>query len=136
MASERLILRRVLFRPYRDGARFALTTYDTGRYDGRGQSYIGYRLVQTRDEAGKRLRPSRVVFAGEDFAGSPCDADDSDATVAALMVFLTLRPGDADEEYFAGYTPEQMDFAIAHGFSVGYESWYRFSQEGTRHARD
>jgi hypothetical protein len=38
-------------------------------------------------------------------------ADDSLETVASLLTFLTLRPGDTDADYFAGYTPAQMEWA-------------------------
>ena len=36
---------------------------------------------------------------------------DSDQAVAALMGFLTLKPGDTDREYFDAYTPEQLAWA-------------------------
>ena len=36
---------------------------------------------------------------------------DGDDTVAAVMGFMCLRPGDTDAEYFAGYTDAQMAFA-------------------------
>jgi hypothetical protein len=35
-------------------------------------------------------------------------ADDSLATVAACLSFMSLRPGDTDREYFKDYTPDQM----------------------------
>ena len=40
---------------------------------------------------------------------------DADATVAGLLAFLSLKPGDTDPEYFEGYTPEQLAFARAQG---------------------
>lgn len=84
------------------GRAWRLTTWDTGRQDRRGQAYIGYRLVSPE---------GRTVFEGEDFAGSPMNADDSDATLRALLGFLTLKPGDTDSEYFESYTAEQREFA-------------------------
>lgn len=81
---------------------YRLTTYATTGRDSRGQTTIGYRF---------HGRDGKVIFAGEDFHGSPMHADDSDATLRALLGFLTLRPGDTDREYFEGYTPEQMAFA-------------------------
>jgi len=50
------------------------------------------------------------LFEGADFAGSPMVADDSDACLATLLTFLTLRPGDTDRDYFDDYTPEQLDW--------------------------
>lgn len=79
-----------------------LTTWATERVDRRGQTVIGYRLVSPEGV---------VLFEGEDFCGSPMNADDSDATLRALLGFLTLRPGDTDREYFENYTPAQRAFA-------------------------
>lgn len=80
---------------------YTLRTWDTGRTDSRGQSYIGYEM---RDASGES------VFTGDDFAGSPMHADDSDETLRALLNFLTLRPGDTDPDYFADYTERQRRF--------------------------
>ena len=40
---------------------------------------------------------------------------DADATVAGLLAFLSLKPGDTDPESFEGYNPEQLAFARAEG---------------------
>jgi len=37
-------------------------------------------------------------------------AIDSDASIGALLGFLTLRPGDTDAEYFENYTDRQREF--------------------------
>lgn len=82
-----------------------LRTWDTGRTRGNGmmsRTRIGYAFTSPGGE---------VVFRGTDFTCSPCHADDSDATLRALLGFLTLRPGDTDREYFDGYTPAQRAFA-------------------------
>ncbi|MFA5053992.1 MAG: hypothetical protein WC565_08025 [Parcubacteria group bacterium] len=107
------ILRTVRFSPYgKTGTKFSLTMWDTGRYDSRGQTIIRYWL--TMREPDSAFRRSTVLFQGDNFAGSPMHADDSDATVASLMGFLTLRPGDTDPEYFADYTEEQREFCDQH----------------------
>lgn len=97
-------MNRETIRTWQSG-RFKLQVFDTGRRDWRGQS----RLAYTFTDAGN------VIFESEDFAGSPLHADDSDATLAALLGFLSLRPGDTDREYFDRYTPEQLDWAMANG---------------------
>lgn len=102
MAMPDLI--RCLTHVFTDGP-ITLSLWDTGRTDDRGCSILGYEL-QHRDW---------IVFNGEDFAGSPMHADDSDECVACLLRFLSLRPGDTDQDYFAGYSSEQLDWAIAHG---------------------
>jgi hypothetical protein len=69
-----------------------------------------------------------LLFEGEAFAGSPLHADDSDATVAALLAFLTLRPGDTDSEYFDGYSPAQLHFAERHAEVLSAEAAFRFGE--------
>lgn len=94
-----------------NGVKLHLETWDTGRTDWRGQSYIGYRLRYVSRVPSQRL----VIFEGENFSGSPFYADDSNETLGGLLTFLSLRPGDTDREYFDSYTPDQMDFAQTHG---------------------
>jgi len=121
------IIRRVRLTPYRKGCgpAFTLMVWDTGRRDARGQSKLGYSL---RQYARPGARP-RVIFLGSDFAGSPLHADDSDQTIAALLSFLTLRPGDTDREYFDKYTPEQLQFASEHAEALSAEVYARFDPE-------
>ena len=91
-----------------EGSDLRISVWDTARRDRRGQSYLGYSLMHGREE----------VFAGEDFAGSPRHADDSDETLAGLLGFLSLRPGDTDAEYFDSYTPSQLAWADRCGEQV------------------
>lgn len=131
------IIRRVRFTPYALGLgpTFNLTVWDTHRTDNRGQSVLGYRLIM-RDarlpghtgRATPNNEAACLLFEGEDFAGSPCHADDSDATVRALMGFLTLRPGDTDAEYFERYTPAQLDYCSAHAEALDCEVTARFGE--------
>lgn len=79
---------------------FTLQMWSTHRTDWRGQTVIGFKLWDH----------GKLIFTGEDFSGSPMHADDSIATVAALLSFLSLKPGDTDDEYFAEYTPAQMEW--------------------------
>lgn len=118
-------LRTVQFRPYRwnqpgrePGPRFVLRMFDTHRQDARGQTIIAY----TFTEYPAHHQASVVVFEGDTFAGSPLHADDSDATVAALMGFITLRPGDTDRAYFDEYSQAQLDFADQHAEALAIET--------------
>jgi hypothetical protein len=72
---------------------------------GTGKSVLAYRFFYR----------GRFILAGADFHCSPLHAVDADATVAGLLAFLSLRPGDTDPKYFQGYTPEQLAFARAEG---------------------
>lgn len=80
---------------------YVLTLWATPRVDRRGQTVLGYSFVDPQGV---------TVFEGEDFAGSPLHADDSDATLRSLLGFLTLRLGDTDREYFADYNERQVAF--------------------------
>jgi hypothetical protein len=118
-------IRRVIFSPYgrRTGPHFALTLWDTGRTENHGfmsgKNILRYRL-STR---------GRPLFQGENFACSPLHAIDSDATVRAIMGFLTLRPGDTDAEYFTDYTPAQTTFCEQHAEYLAYEVMNRFGED-------
>jgi hypothetical protein len=77
---------------------FTLRMYDTYKRDWRGQTRVAYTLKDRR----------KLIFEGTDFSGSPLHCDDSLESVASLLGFLTLRPGDTYREYFDKYTPEQL----------------------------
>jgi hypothetical protein len=47
------------------------------------------------------------IFSGDDFDPGPLRISPAQL-VADLLGFLTLRPGDTDEEYFEKYTAEQL----------------------------
>ena len=66
------------------------------------RALLGYQL---RDPDGA------VLFDGADYGPAPHVAIDSDESLRGLLAFLTLRPGDTDAEYFAGYSAEQRAFA-------------------------
>jgi hypothetical protein len=82
----------------RDG--FVLKLWDTGTRDRRGCTRLGYKFWDG----------DRLIFKGADFCGSPLHADDSWETVAALLGFLSMRPGDTDREYFDDYRPHQLEW--------------------------
>lgn len=92
-------MERDTLRVFRDNG-FTLLMWDTHRQDWRGQTVIGYKLWDN----------GKLIFTGEDFAGSPMHADDSDEIVASVLGFLSLKPGDTDQEYFDRYTPEQLEW--------------------------
>lgn len=52
-----------------------------------------------------------TLFKGEDLGASPLHAPESLDSAKALLNFLTLKPGDTDEDYFDSYTARQMEFA-------------------------
>jgi hypothetical protein len=92
---------------------------------GGGKCQLGYRLNEVNDSR------RRTLFEGEDFCCSPLHAIDSDETVGALLGFLTLRPGDTDAEYFADYTPQQLEFCAQHAETLAWEAEVRFGERGS-----
>ena len=56
-------------------------------------------------------------------------ADDSDASVAGLMGFITLRPGDTDEEFFKDYSEAAIDFCNNHAEALACEVSARYGEQ-------
>lgn len=126
------VLRICVFHPYamEHGPHFVLSMYDTGRTDRRGQSIIAYRLNMITGPWRLYTDRQRVtLFEAEDFSGSPMHADDSDATVKALMSFLCLRPGDTDADYFASDTEVQREYRETHAEALYAAVCNRFGWE-------
>lgn len=82
---------------------YRLQTWDTYEQCKNGpQSRLAYRFTG---------KDGLVLFQGDDFGCSPMAAIDSDDCLRSLLGFLTLRPGDTDDEYFDSYTPSQLKWA-------------------------
>lgn len=115
------LLASVVFEPYipgSDNPTFALTLSDTGRRDEYGKHIFHYRLTITdpqhyHSEYVVRAPQTRVLFEAEDYHAHYVPTHnfhDLDSVIEGIMGFLTLRPGDTDEEYFKNYTHEQLDY--------------------------
>jgi hypothetical protein len=117
------LLRTVRFTPYRKGLgpRFTLRLWDTYQTVN-GKCKIRYELAK---HWGNK---TDVLFSGSDFHCSPMHAIDSDETVASIMTFLTLRPGDTDRDYFDGYTPMQLEYCSNHAETLAGEVLARFGE--------
>ena len=83
---------------------FYLVLYDTNRTNNYGKNILAYQLYD-------KTYGEQPIFQGDDFACSPLHAIDSDNTIASLLGFLSLQPGDTDQEYFQTYTPKQLQWA-------------------------
>lgn len=78
---------------------FRLELWDTFKlHRGGPQSRLAYQFFDRGE----------LIFQGDDFGCSTLRTIDSNACVASLLGFLSLRPGDTDREYFDDYTPQQM----------------------------
>ena len=89
---------------------FRLELYDTyqTRY---GKSQLAYQF----------FHKEVLVFEGADYGPSPLHSIDGDLSVAGLLSFLSLRPGDTDMEYFRDYTRKQFAFADHYGEELSLE---------------
>jgi hypothetical protein len=101
---------------------YRLELYTTYQIDEYGKEILAYQFFHN----------DVVVFEGADFHCPQWTPIDGDQTVASLLAFLSLKPGDTDPEYFAGYTPEQMAFALAEGDNL---HCYVEDLEGQAHVR-
>lgn len=80
-------------------------------------------LVELFDEGTKGGRPSlgfrvhtddTLVWQGHEFTPSGGVEPASTEAVAELLTWVTLRPGDTDDEFFDGHTAEQHDWLARH----------------------
>lgn len=125
---------------------FQLDLFEAAKKDPEATTTLGYRLFD-------REHGPRPVFEGTDFRCSPLHPVDSDRTVASLLGFLSLRPGDTDPAHFERYTPVQLEWCerragelsmLAHELEqpyrqlrngkIGRESWNEAADAG-RHNR-
>lgn len=91
-----------------DGYRLQLfdKNLPTGKY---GHTTLSYKFISPE---------GKVIFEGDDYGVPRGQAVDSDETVRGLLGFLTIRPGDTDDEYFDNYTEDQLSFANDKGESM------------------
>jgi hypothetical protein len=106
-----------VFDPYIQGGgpAFVLIMWDTGRTDEYRKHVLPYRLTMFSNGV------PEVLFEGEDYHCAPSHAIDSNEAVATLMSFLTLRPGDTDDEFFANYTPAQLEYCAQYAETLSCE---------------
>lgn len=89
---------------------FRLELFATWQVDGWGKDILAYQLYHH----------DVLIFQDEGFCPGRGMSIDGDEAVGGLLGFLSLKPGDTDFEYFKDYTPEQMEFAQAHGEELRY----------------
>jgi hypothetical protein len=84
---------------------FRMEMLSTGSFDNRGVEYVAYEFYH-HDE---------LIFEGNDYSPSPLHDPADDDSVAGLLGFLSLKPGDTDREWFESYTPRQLAWCQEHG---------------------
>lgn len=77
-----------------------------------------------REYYGYELRyKGTPIFQGSDYSPSPLHGPYSRESIANLLGFLSVKPGDVDPEYFKDYTPDQMRFVTEHGEELSVHVW-------------
>lgn len=76
-------------------------------------------------QGGKTIFPRGTLWCGVPGHVS-IDGIEAKQTVLSLVA---MRPGDTDRDYFDGYTPEQMDWAIHNGEALTVEGSARYCDE-------
>lgn len=117
------MVRTVRFTPFIKGAGpiFTLQLFDAERTDDRGAYGVCFRLLM----AGKPLfeaMTSKGAFYGH-------SAVDSDEAIKGVMSFLTLKPGDTDDDYFNRYTKRQRFYCEKYAEALSLEVENRFGED-------
>lgn len=79
----------------------------------------------------------RTIFARSELCCAVNRWTSIDGTEAKELVLSTvaMKPGDADREYFASYTPEQLNWAVANGEFVDMVKQDRYCDPETGEVR-
>ena len=77
------------------------------------------------------LGPAVELFPyGSTWVGIPSHSSlDGNYAKEAVLSCLAMRPGDADSDYFASYTPEQLSWAEANGEELECVRAWRYCDE-------
>ena len=87
----------------RDVAPYRLLMWEDGHYAGE--------TWRTRIACAFYRSPGTEPFMVSYFSPGMGTAIDSDEAVACALGCFTMRPGDTDSDWFADYTPEQLEWA-------------------------
>lgn len=84
---------------------YTLTIAKTGKRDMYNEKYqVSYALYNP---------DNTILFSGREYYPSPLHSPTGFLAAAALMNFLTLCPGDTDDDHFYNYTEAQMIFCTS-----------------------
>ena len=78
---------------------YTVTLRETAGRMKTGQIKTAYQLIAP---------DGKVVFSGNDLGCSPMHKPEGKDNAIALLGFLTLKPGDTDDDYFEKYTSIQL----------------------------
>lgn len=113
----------------RNGRTLAVTAWDNVSRAGGTHQQIDVRARVLWTENGKR-HIATPFKRGDTWCGLPSGrCTDSKEAKALVLSLLAMRPGDADQDYFADYTPEQLAFAASYSDDITCERMYRYGED-------
>ena len=98
-------------RPYRkehDARTITVTAFDDAGWDSAGRIKMEYEVKHGKD----------VIFPRGTLYGAVHGASDGIRAKEHALACVEMKPGDTDADYFAGYTPEQLEWVAAHGDAI------------------
>ena len=72
---------------------------------------------------------TKVIFPAGQLYCALHGASDSIAAKELAMPLVAMRPGDTDADYFADYTPEQLEWVTEHGEALDTARETRYCEE-------
>ncbi len=105
-----------------------VTAWDDGPRDSHQRIDVEAALLW--DDGVHKRKQRTVIFAkGDTYCGLPCGkCTDSDDAKELVLSLLAMKPGDTDEDYFASYTPEQLEFATSYGDELSLVALDRYGE--------
>lgn len=108
-------------RPYLEGKTIIIRAYYAGVRHGRDTIEVEVR------QGGEIIFPRGSLRCG---LGASHSVDGIPAR-ELVMTLVAMAPGDTDAEYFASYTPAQIEWARSNGEVIGGEREYRYCHPDT-----
>lgn len=69
-----------------------------------------------------------IIFTNMVGSFSPCHACDGDDAKRQVLEHLAMKPGDTDDEFFEGYSKEQLDFVDDFSDEIKMTAWDRYGE--------
>lgn len=100
-----------------------ITAFEDG-VDSRGAVKYRLRVTDGKDEVFSPEGPGAVLWG----AFSPYDSCDGEEAKRAVLTHVALKPGDTDDEFFADYTADQINWVECHGEELSIVAFDRYGE--------
>lgn len=89
---------------------------------------LAYRFnhVKKSRETGKKY--TTCLFYTEAFGCPMSQAVDSNETTLSILQFITMRPGDVENDYFEEYNENQLEFVDMFAEEINFRAMQKFSK--------